>query len=380
MTPAATQRGEPVLPRYGEASLCELLPSVLGALGVPGEHDALGLPRSRGYVVLVVDGLGWNLLRANPGEAPFLGSLRGRTITAGTPSTTATSLTSLGTGLPPGRHGVLGYTTRVPGSTTALLNALKWEPPVDPIAYQPHPTVFERAASAGVSVAVVGERKFRTSGLTNAGLRSPGFLAADTYGERIAAAARASTPDAAPSLVYLYDGDLDSTGHRAGCASPGWRHQLVMADRFAEELRDALPGGVTLVVTADHGMVDVDLADRVDVDDMASLRDGVVLVGGEARFRHVYTESGAGSDVQAAWRQVLGERAQVLTREQAVAAGWFGAVENRVLDRIGDVVAAVHGHVAVERRTVFPLEAKLVGLHGGLTADEMLVPLLVAER
>jgi hypothetical protein len=115
----------------------------------------------------------------------------------------------------------------------------------------------------------------------------------------------------------------------------------------------------------------------VDVDETAALREGVALVGGEARFRHVYADDGAAADVVAAWRSVLGERAIVLSRDEAVAGNWFGAVEGRVLDRIGDVVVAVNGNCAVEMRSVFPVEATLIGLHGALTEDEMLVPLLV---
>lgn len=365
-----------VLPRYGEASLADLLPSVLGALGVAREHDILGLPPSRRYCVLLLDGLGWNLLRAHAAQAPFLTSLAGRAITVGSPTTTATSLTSFGTGLPPGRHGVLGYTTRVPGGT-GLLNALQWDPSVDPVAYQPHPTLFERAGRAGVAVTVVGRRRFRTSGLTTVGLRSPGFVGADSLGERVAAAAFGALDR--PSLVYVYDGDLDYTGHKAGCSSAAWRYQLAMIDHFAEELHSALPPDTVLVVTADHGMVDVDSADRVDVDDVPAMRDGVALVGGEARFRHVYAEDGAGPDVLAAWRGVLGDRAVVRSRADAVTENWFGAVEGRVLDRIGDIVVSVNGSCAVEMRSVFPVEATLVGLHGALTEDEMLVPLLLAE-
>jgi hypothetical protein len=376
VTPAASPSDGLVLPKYGEASLADVLPSALAALGVPGEHDILGLPRARRYCVLLVDGLGWNLLRAHPAQASYLTSLAGHPITVGSPTTTATSLTSFGTGLPPGRHGVLGYTTRIPGRT-ALLNALKWDPSVDPVAYQPHPTVFERAGRAGVAVTVVGQRRFRKSGLTVAGLRSPGFSGADSLGERVAAAALAA--EAEPSLVYVYDGDLDVTGHHAGCGSAAWRHQLVMVDRFAEELAEALPAGTKLLVTADHGMVDVDPATRIDVDDQPALRAGVALVGGEARFRHVYAEPGAAGDVEAAWTAVLGDRATVLSRDEAIAAQWFGAVEGRVLDRIGDVVASMRGDCAVEMRSVFPLEATLVGLHGALTADEMLVPLLISD-
>ncbi|TDC46620.1 alkaline phosphatase family protein [Jiangella ureilytica] len=365
------------LPRYGEGALSDLLPSVLAALGVNGEVDVLGLPPARRYCVLLVDALGWNLLRAHPAQAPFLASLAGRAITAGTPTTTATSLTSLGTGLPPGKHGIVGYTSRVPGGD-GIFNALKWDPPLDPLTYQPYPSLFDRASRSGVETTVIGQSSFRDTGLTRAAMAGP-FRAANSYGQRVAAAVeRSSGP--APSLVYVYDGDLDYTGHQHGWRSAAWRYQLAMVDRFAEQLYDELPAGTVFVVTADHGMVDVEPDRRIDVDDVPALREGVALVAGEARFRHVYTASADGAgDVAAAWRSVLGDRAEVLTRAEAVAAGWFGAVESRVAERIGDVVASVHGDCAVERRSVFPVETRLRGLHGALSEDELMVPLLVGE-
>jgi len=366
------------LPAYGEASLCEILPSVLGALGVPGEHNVFGLPSASGYCVVVIDGLGWNLLRAHPAQAPFLASLDGRPITATTPSTTATSLTSLGTGLAPGRHGVLGYTTRIPGGDS-LFNALRWEPALDPSVYQPNPSVFDRAVSAGVATTVLGEGRFRDSGLTAVALHGP-FRSANSYGERVAAAVAAVDPRAGratSTLVYAYDSDLDYTGHVHGCASAAWRYQLGIVDRFIEELADALPPETTLVVTGDHGMVDIPADRRIDADQRPDLQAGVTLLGGEARFRHVYTAPGATADVAAAWREVLGDRAAVRVREEAVAEGWFGALDMGNGERIGDVVAAMVGDTAVEVPSVFPKEARLVGLHGGLSADEMLVPLLI---
>jgi hypothetical protein len=367
------------LPRYDEGSIGDVVPAVLAAIGVSGEVETLGLPPARGYCVLLIDGLGWNLLRRHAADAPFLSSLLadGQALSVGAPSTTATSLTSLGTGLPPGRHGVVGYTSRRPGTTDVLLNALTWDPQVDPIAYQPHPTVFERAVAADVDVSAVSKRQFRESGLTLAGLRGPRFRGADSLGERVAAVAE-ELAKGARSVVYVYDGDLDYTGHRHGCASPAWRHQLVQLDRFAEQIYDELSPGTGLVVTADHGMIDVPLESRIDVDDKPELREGVELIGGEARFRHVYVEPGALSDVRELWQDVVGDRAIVATRDEAVANGWFGAIEMRVLDRIGDLLVVSGDGFAVELRTVFPFEAKLIGLHGGLSADELLVPLLVA--
>jgi len=132
-----------------------------------------------------------------------------------------------------------------------------------------------------------------------------------------------------------------------------------------------------LLVVADHGMVDGPRHARVDVDDVDGMRDGVALLGGEARFRHLYCAAGAVTDVVATWREVLGERATVLTREEAVGLGWFGAVSPGVLPRLGDVMVACHGDTAVVSTRDFAYEDTLVGLHGSLTPAEMLIPILV---
>ncbi len=180
-----------------------------------------------------------------------------------------------------------------------------------------------------------------------------------------------------PSLTYLYDGDLDFTGHRHGVASTSWQLQLAMIDAEAEQLREALPGDVRIVVVADHGMVDSPASARLDVDDHPELPDGVVLLGGEARFRHVYCRGGAVDDVLASWRATLGDRAEVLTRDDAVARGWFGTLTPGVRPRLGDVMVAARGDFSVMSSSAFPYEARLIGLHGSLTSAEMLIPVLV---
>lgn len=367
-------------PGYGDRSLADVVPAVGAALGVRldgvGVSEAMALPEAPAYVVFLVDGLGSRLLERYAHVAPYLSSLRSAVpqATAGVPSTTATSLTSLGTGLPPGAHGVVGFTSRVPG-TERLLNALSWPADVDPAEWQPHPTVFSRLRERGVAVSVVNKRDFATSGLTRAAHRGAEFVGADMVGERIAAAVAAS--DHAPALTYLYDGDLDWTGHRYGVASTEWLQQLAMIDHEAEQLREALPPSTRLVVVADHGMVDSPAGSRVDVDTVHELRDGLVLFGGEARFRQLYCQRGAVDDVVATWRGVLGDKAEVLTREDATALGWFGDVSSAVRPRIGDVVVACRGDAAVVSSVDWAYEARLVGMHGSLTPDEMLIPVLV---
>lgn len=365
-------------PAYGDRSLGDVVPAVAAALGVPLGPSPTGLvlPDAASYVVFLVDGLGARLLERFAHAAPYLSDLLSRQApgTSGVPSTTATSLTSLGTGLTPGAHGLVGFTSRVPG-TSKLLNALFWDKDIDPREWQPHPTAFARLGAAGVPVTVVNKREFNGSGLTVAAHRGAEYVGADKVGERIAAAVASSS--VRPSLTYLYDGDLDWTGHRHGVASSAWLQQLSMVDAEAEQLREALPAHTRLVVVADHGMVDSPAEHRLDVDDHPELRDGLALLGGEARFRHLYAQGGAVDDLVATWTEVLGDRADVLTRETAIRRGWFGAVESSVLPRLGDVVVAARGDFGIFSTVDFSYEKSLVGLHGSLTPDEMLIPILV---
>jgi hypothetical protein len=367
-------------PAYGARSLSDVLPSVGHAIGARvlawSGAPALTLPEAPSYVVFLVDGLGADLLAAHAHAAPYLSSLLTPEAigTAGVPSTTATSLTSLGTGLVPGAHGVVGFTSRVPGSDR-LLNALFWDKAIDPLQWQPHPTGFQLLAAAGVHVTTVNKREFRGSGLTLAAQRGGEWVNADRVGERVAGAVTAAAAE--PSLTYLYDGDLDWTGHRYGVASSQWLQQLAIIDAEAEQLRDALPSRARLMVVADHGMVDAAPERRIDLDEDPAYRDGVVLLGGEARFRHVYCAAGAVHDVRARWRELLGDAALVLSREEAIGCGWFGEVTAPVLPRLGDVVVAARDDWGLFSSVDFPYETRLVGLHGSLTPAEMRIPLLV---
>jgi len=368
---------DPVLPGRGHASLADLLPSIAARCGVAGFGETVGLPPARSFVVLLIDGLGADLLDAHSAEAPYLASLRSTEhapMTACVPSTTASSITSLGTGLPPGRHGVVGYTARIPG-TRSLLNALTWDADVDPAQWQPYPTVFAQMQAGGATATVVSRSAFVGSGLTRVSQHGAHYIEADSAWERIGCAA--DSAEVPRSLTYTYSSRLDHAGHEHGSRSEQWRQALRRLDGEARSLREALPGDTALVVTGDHGMVDVPDTDRIDVDAVAELSDGVVLLGGEARFRHVYTSAGAANDVAAAWRAVLGDRAWVCTRDEAEAADWFGPVDDRVRPRLGDVVVAARGTNAAVAKRRFPVEAQMRGFHGSLTAAEMYVPLLV---
>ncbi len=366
----------PVLPHYGDRSLPDLASSLLASLDVPAEPNPLSLPPSSRACLLVVDGLGWELLRDHPAAAPFLSELavHGGPLTAGFPATTVTSLSSLGTGRAPGQHGMLGYQVAIPGQPR-LLNGLRWDNSVDPLAWQPGDTVYQRAVAAGVRAFRVAAPSLEKTGLSAAVMRGNSYRPADSLGA-LAAEAAAALRAADRALVTVYHGQLDSTGHVFGCGSDAWRYHLGHVDKLAEQLASAIPAGTPLYVTADHGMVDVGPADRIDADTTPGMLDGVALLGGEPRARHVYAVPGAAADVLQAWRAIIGSRAWVLSREEAIVAGWFGPVEPWLAGRIGDVVAAPAGSCAVIASKAEELESSLIGMHGSLTSADQLVPLL----
>jgi type I phosphodiesterase/nucleotide pyrophosphatase len=371
-----TQTLEPTLPRYSESSLDAFATSVLASLGVPGEPNPLELPPAERVCVLLIDGLGWDLLSAHPAAAPLLSELAmtASPLTAGFPATTATSLGTIGTGRPPGQHGLLGYQVAIPGSGR-LLNALRWDAAVDPVRWQPDATIFERAAEAGIAAFRVAPGAFKNSGLSVAAMRGAEFLAAGTLGALVSRTV-AALAGAAPALALTYYGDLDTTGHALGAGSDAWQYQLAHVDKLAEQLAAALPNGTLLYITADHGMTDVPPGDRIDVDAIPELRAGVSLLGGEPRARHLYCDPGAADDVLRRWTEVLGDRAWVVPKEHAVGDRWFGPVDARFADRIGDVIVAPRGASAVVATRAEPRESALIGMHGSLTPADQLVPLL----
>ena len=381
MTLAREPRTSPIVPSYGESSLADLAASVLASLTGDAEANVLGLPEVGRVCLLIVDGLGLELLRDHQAAAPFLAELafNSRPLTAGFPSTTVTSMASLGTGVAPAAHGMLGYQVAIPGQGR-LLNGLHWPKEVDPVAWQPQPTIYERAAADGVTAVHVASGAFRNSGLTRATLRGADYRAANSLGA-LAAVTVDALAESDRVLVSAYHGLLDACGHEYGVSSPAWVNELAHVDKLAEQIAAGLPYGSVMYVTADHGMVNVGSDDRVDADaDGSPLRDGVALLGGEPRMRHVYTQPGAVDDVLAIWREALGERAWVMSREEAVKDGLFGPVDAPVSEamaaRIGDVIAACVGTWAVVATKAEPLESSLVGMHGSLTPTEQLVPLL----
>ncbi|MEO7127081.1 MAG: nucleotide pyrophosphatase/phosphodiesterase family protein [Nakamurella sp.] len=381
----------PVVPQYGPGTLGAVLPGLAAALNVDTGQPAIGFPQAERVCLVLIDGLGAELLAeaVADGHAPFLAGLMAAdplpgctpTLRVGCPTTTATSMGSLGTGLPPGQHGLLGYQVRDP-ARGVLVNELRWDPYTDPIDWQPRRTVFSRLAAAGVEVTNIGAAEFAGSGLTMAAHRGADFIGFDELADRVDATV-ASMAKPGPRLTYLYWGAVDATGHEFGWRSANWTTELRKVDAQLARLAAALPAGTLLVVTADHGMVDVPASRRLDIAAQPELRRGIAILGGEPRLVQLYCRDaapGAVAHVAARFADATGGQAWVRTRDQAIDEGWFGPVDERVRARIGDVLVAARGQFAlIDSEIMSKRGLALIGHHGSLTEAEQLVPLLTLQ-
>lgn len=370
-------------PRFDGAHLGLVLPAVADALGAgTGPEDAgarrtLGLEPKERAVVVLVDGLGRGNLAELAGHAPFLRARlaeRPAGIVTGFPTTTASALGLFGTGRSGGRTGLVGYAARNP-ATGGLGNFVRWEGTPPPEEWQREPSLLGELESRGVRVTSVGPRRFAGSGLTSAVFRGGAYVPVEGLAARVDAALDALRT---PGLVYLYWGELDKIGHQLGWRSAQWGAALETLDAELARLARSLPRGTNLVVTADHGMVDVDLSRRFDLADHPALAADVALLGGEPRAVHVYVREGVdGEGVAARWRTELAGHAVVATRSEVVDDGWFGEVVSRVLPTVGDLVVVARDRATVvDSASATPGLLAMVGVHGSLTALELEVPFL----
>jgi hypothetical protein len=360
--------------RFG---LADITNSIFNSLSVPETIDSLSLGSAENREVLIlIDGMGQDAVDKYADQFPIFDELKQvKKLYTNFPSTTATSLSTLGTGVLPGVHGMLGYTVRVPRSDNRLLNALKWDERVDPVMWQKVPTLFERAALAGVSVTHVAAKRYEGSGFTQAALRGAKYVGANGVDEMATAVSAALKPQ--PSFVYTYLNTLDSAGHSDGVGSDKWLTALQQVSEFITKVKQLAPAGTRIWVTSDHGMVNS--TEQVILGQDNNLLENVTLIGGEPRARHIYIKEGAASETIAQWQEFFGNKAKVLSKESAIKDGLFGPVVTEDShDRLGDLIAIANNDLILVDPARVREESSMVGHHGGVTDIEVEIPLLLA--
>jgi hypothetical protein len=360
-------------PTFG---LADLTNSIFNSLAVSHTSDSLGVGQhEQRECLILIDGLGQDGLDRYGDKFKILSQLKQvNNLSANFPSTTATSLSTLGTGVLPGVHGMLGYTVRVPRSDNRLLNALKWDERVDPVMWQKVPTLFERAVADGVNVTHIAAKRYQGTGFTKAALRGAKYVGANGIDEMVLAVTVALT--AQPSFVYTYLNTLDSAGHSDGVGSEKWMTALSQVSEFITKVKSSAPVGTRVWVTSDHGMVNS--TQQLILGQDNDLLKNVVLIGGEPRARHIYIKEGAESETISQWQEQLAGAAQVLSKESAISSGLFGEIVlEDARDRMGDVIAIAKNDLILIDPNRIREESSMVGHHGGVTDAEIQIPLLL---
>ena len=359
--------------------LSQVTPSIFSSLGLESavDHLAVGQSPMGRELLFLIDGFGFDTLATFADAMPTMSRMINHgLIHTAFPSTTATSLATLTTGVMPGAHGMLGYTVQVPRSGGRLLNALKWDERVDPENWQPVETLFQRATAAGITVTHVAAKRYENSGFTRAVFRGANYKGANVVTDLVSETKAAL--QATPSFVYLYVNDLDTAGHSDGVGSDKWIAALSMIDQMVSQLMKEVPKGTRIWVTSDHGMINVD--EKIVIGQDNSLMQGVSVIAGEPRARHIYLESDspvARAETASLWQEYLQDKAMVLTREQAIANHLFGAdVSPDAFDRMGEVIAIARGGVVLLDAERAEKEGAMVGHHGADSEIESQVGLL----
>lgn len=369
----------PILPDYLGANVRGIVPALLG----PGEW-ATSLPawfpepvrNANQVVLLVLDGLGWDQLNDHARMLPVVTSLAGRDITTVAPTTTATALSSITTGLTPGEHGLIGYRMMLKGE---VINVLRWigdhgdGQRGERRRSLPPPEIQPFTPFMGVEVPVISPKELESSAFTEAHLRGSrpvGYRASSA----IAVEVRRQLA-AGERFVYAYYGTIDKTAHERGFGE-FYEAELRTADRLVGDVLEALTPGASLVITADHGQVEV--GDRI-VEPDPQLLAMVTAQSGEGRFRWWHTGRVPPDEVAKAALDAYGDAAWVVTREQTLDEGWFGpTVSPPVASRLGDVALVAKDAISFfDPADSGPFE--LVCRHGSLTSAEVRVPLLASD-
>ena len=368
------------VPAVTAPRLAGVLASSVASLA--GEANEFALPAASGAVVVLVDGLGAANIQARAGHARFLAGRMSRrdVIRTVVPSTTAAAIASFTTGRMPGEHGLVGYRV-FDEARDRLVNQLSgWDAGMVPETWQRSTTRFEEAAERGIRSFAVGAARYADSGFTRAVLRGAEYRAAATIADRFAEA-RTLIEGESGALVYLYVPELDQAAHANGWASDRWLGILEELDAELSAFERRMPRGTGLLVTADHGVIDVPAHRHVFIDAKPELLDGVRHVGGEPRFLSLSLEPGLDAAARGAladrWRASEEHRAWVVTRDEAIATGMYGEVADEVRPRIGDLLVIARAGIAYyDRREPNRQAESMIGQHGSLSDEETRVPLV----
>lgn len=342
--------------------VAELERRLTGASPTPGLEVSSLVPTATTYVLVLFDGLGVAQLEhqaASPFRAAHVADLD-----APFPTMTNVSLATVATGLPPAQHGQVAHLTWYP-DLEIVVNTLKWLTlGGQPVAYDyanllPRPNLWERLRSAGIEPITVQPADFQTSPLTREMYRGARFEGAwDAADLAAATLALAAEPG---RFIFTYVPFVDYAGHVFGQGSAEFTEAMTLAASIWETIVSGLSPGAAVVGTADHGLLEVAESDKILVRDprfdgirKAGDPRGVQLWGDDDVIDDLVSETGG----------------SLVDPIPLLGPGLTDAARSRLGEK---VLLAPPGKVILPRG----FDRRLRGYHGGLSAEEMVIPLLV---
>ncbi len=344
------------------------LASVIGS-----GHNQLRLSKVNHAVVILVDGLGFENLAESRGYARFLGSKLDQSIRCEFPSTTATSLTGLATGTRSNRHGVIGYSVYDRGTATPMNLLTGWGSPAEASTFKKALTISE--SSKEVAIRVIGPGVYDGSGFTALTMPGAQYLAAESIEDRFSTLSRI---EIGKSLTYLYVPELDQLAHRFGVESVQWLNALEELDQQISKFVSRIPSNMGLIVTSDHGIIDVSDENHVYLDSFDWYQQGVIQTAGDPRCNFVYLQENANvDDIKQKMIQEFGNRAFICDVDELRDSGWADWSHSEFESYVPDLLIIWQSNaVGYDRRIAKPQHLKMIGQHGGISDRETRIPLI----
>ncbi len=399
-----------VPPHYEGYSILNLPTSLAQVFGAPPVGLAARLapeiraawgPGVRRVIVLLVDGLGWSLLQTArergylQGWAPFWERGTLAVLTSIAPSTTAAALTTLWTGRSAAEHGITGYEMWL-RDYGLIANMIVHSPSFfkrggagllqnagfDPRAFLPYPPLGVHFKAHGVQTHAFQHYTIARSGLSTMLFQDAEVHSFATLSELwVALRQFLATPSEQRQYLWVYWGAIDNFSHRFGprdarvfaeLETLAWTWQRF----FWQELPPQARQGVLFLILADHGQIATPPHAAYDVRHHPGLWQHLYLPPtGENRLIYLYPKPGHEQALQQYFATTWPGRFALVAAENALQAGLYGPGRPHpdLRNRVGEWLALARGDAYLWWGAE---ENPLLGRHGGLHREEMLVPLL----
>ena len=343
---------------------------------VAGESNSLSLTKRRSACVILVDGLGLTNLKTAGAHASFLNSQSSEPAMCWFPATTSTSISSFATGTQPWENGFLGYQVfnRSENEPMNLLSG--WGEYSEGESYQSSPTLAEKAFGSGISFHTVAPSPYEYSGFTAATMRGSKFHGINSVSERFTEALKLLA-DPVPKVVYLYIPELDQTAHAKGSDSISWLNQLEDLDALIRDFTTSLPKGCGVVLTSDHGVIDVSKENHIYLDELID-KSEFKFVGGDTRSLYLYfSDEVDQSKARLLLEANYGNSCYITTPDELIDAGYWKELSDKSRNVAPDLLVLARKRVALYHRGFAKVKSlQMIGHHGSITNEELAIPLI----